>query len=88
MIPVINFLKDFHKIFPEISLQTPKVNVTVYEDNTSCIVMSKADKFTPSTKHITLKYHWFKEYAKNGLFNIEHVDTKLQLADIFTKPLD
>ena len=88
MIPVINLLEDFHKIFPEVSLQTPKVNVTVYEDNTSCIVMSQADKFTPRTKHITLKYHWFKEYAKNGLFNIEHVDTKLQLADIFTKPLD
>ena len=50
--------------------------------------MSQADKFTPRTKHITLKYHWFKEYAKSGLFNIEHVDTKLQLADIFTKPLD
>ena len=50
--------------------------------------MSQADKFTPRTKYITLKYHWFKEYAKNGLFNIEHANTKLQLADIFTKPLD
>ena len=38
--------------------------------------MSQADKFTPRTKHITLKYHWFKEYAKSGLFNIEHVDTR------------
>ena len=62
--------------------------MTVYEDNTSCIVMSQADKFTPRTKHITLKYHWFKKCAKSGLFYIEHVDTKLQLADIFTKPLD
>ena len=50
--------------------------------------MGQADKFTPRTKYITLKYHWFKEYTYNGLFNIEHVDTKLQLADIFTKPLD
>ena len=88
MIPVIHLIKDFHKIFPEITLTTPKVNVTIYEDNTSCIMMSESDKFTPRTKHITLKYHWFKEYAKNGLFNIEHINTKEQLADIFTKPLD
>ena len=67
---------------------TPKVNVTVYEDNTSCIMMSESDKFTPKTKHITLKYHWFKEYTKNGLFNIENINTKEQSVDIFTKPSD
>ena len=75
-------------MIPEISSQSPKVNVIVYKYNTSYIVMSQAYKFTPNTKHITLKYHWFKKYANNGLFNIEHVDNKLQLADILTKPLD
>ena len=50
--------------------------------------MSESHKVIPRTKHIILKYHWFNEYAKNGLFNIEHINTREQLIDIFTKPLD
>ena len=45
-------------------------------------------KFTPRTKHIALKYHWFKQYEKSGLFDIKYVNTHEQLADILTKPLD
>ena len=60
----------------------------MYEDNTACISIADSDKFTPRTKHIALKYHWFKKYAKEKLFDIVHVSTQDQLADYFTKPLD
>ena len=38
--------------------------------------------------YIALKYHHFRLYVSLGLVKIEHVDTKEQVADIFTKALD
>ena len=88
VLPVIETLKEFNKIFPQVSFLKPKVHCKVYEDNVSCIKMNESDKFIPRTKHISLKYHWFKEHARSGLFDIVYINTKEQLANILTKPLD
>ena len=39
-------------------------------------------------KHISIKYHHFQVFVANGHVKIKHFDTKEQIADIFTKPLD
>merc|ERR1739841_448567 len=67
VLPIINLLKEFQVVFPEISLPQPKVHCKVFEDNAACIKMAQSEKFTPRTKHIALKYHWFKQYEKSGL---------------------
>jgi len=41
----------------------------------------------PRTKHIAVKYHFFREHIQNGNINIEPIDTSIQVADILTKPL-
>ena len=87
MIPIISLLKEFQQVFEKNELPKPKVCVKVYEDNTAYISIAESDKFTPRTKQITLKYHWFKQYTRNGLFKIEHISTLDQLADMLTKPL-
>ena len=51
-------------------------------------MMTSSEKFTQRTKHITLKYHWFKKYVTDRLIEILHISTQDQLADIFTKLLD
>ena len=62
----------------------------LYEENTSCITMAESQKFTPRTKHISLKYHWFRSFIKGPkkMLNVKYINTKEQTADIFTKPLD
>jgi len=60
----------------------------VFEDNRSAIAIAEANKFTPRTKHIALKYHHFRNYVKNKAIQIFPIDTKEQTADIFTKPLE
>ena len=52
--------------------------------------MAEAQKFTPRTKHISLKYHWFRSFIKgpNKLLNIKYLHTKEQISDLLTKPLD
>jgi hypothetical protein len=52
--------------------------------------MAEAQKFTPRTKHISLKYHWFRTFiiGPRKLLNVKYINTKEQTADILTKSLD
>jgi hypothetical protein len=40
------------------------------------------------TKHIDIRYHFLRDHQQRGDIEIVYVNTKNQLADIFTKPLD
>ncbi len=60
---------------------------TIIEDNKGCVELANAPKMRPRTKHIALKYHHFCSHVANGVIKIKWIDTKHQLADIFTKPL-
>jgi hypothetical protein len=40
------------------------------------------------TKHIDIRYHFLRDSPTRGDIEISYVNTKDQLADIFTKPLD
>ena len=39
-------------------------------------------------KHINIKYHQFQSFVANGDVEIQHIDIKEQIADIFRKPQD
>jgi hypothetical protein len=40
------------------------------------------------TKHIDIRYHFLRDHQQRGDIEIAYVNTKNQLVDIFTKPLD
>ena len=66
--------------------------VTVWEDNNGCLTLANLDpgQNTPRSKFYDSKVHWFRSYLdKEGPspITVVKVDTELQLADIFTKPL-
>mmetsp|Transcript_7788 Transcript_7788/g.16658 ORF Transcript_7788/g.16658 Transcript_7788/m.16658 type:complete len:228 (+) Transcript_7788:167-850(+) len=87
VLPFLNMMKEIHDVFP---LQETKPNFfcRVWEDNRSCINVAENPKFTPRTKHIALKYHHFRRFVTNRTIKINPIDTREQIADIFTKPLD
>ena len=57
-------------------------------DNTSAINLSKNPILHSQTKHIDVRHHFVRDHVEKENIKIEYVDTKDQLADIFTKPLD
>jgi hypothetical protein len=59
----------------------------VFEDNNGALTLVKAPSMTPRSKHIAVKYHFFREYIVNGSIQIHCINTKFQKADIFTKGL-
>lgn len=63
------------------------VKPKLFIDNESAIKLLKNPEFHKRSKHIDVKYHFARDNVKKGLLELEHVPTKEQQADIFTKPL-
>jgi len=56
-------------------------------DNTSAINLSKNPVLHSRTKHIEIRHHFLRDHVQKKDCVLKFVDTKNQLADIFTKPL-
>ena len=56
-------------------------------DNTSAIMISKNPVLHSRTKHIEIRNHFIRDHVEKGDIELIHIDTKNQIADIFTKPL-
>jgi hypothetical protein len=64
-----------------------KEPITMLEDNNSCIKITQNNEFHQRTKHIDLKYHFIREAIEKKIVHIKRLDSKENIADIFTKPL-
>ena len=62
---------------------------TVHEDNNGAFTLANLDPghATPRSKFYDSKVHWFRSHLKPNEIEVKKIDTKLQLADIFTKVL-
>ena len=60
-----------------------------WEDNvgTQNLANNKGPLMTSRTKHIGIKYHWFRSKIQPDSIDILRIDTKQQRADISTKSL-
>ena len=69
-------------------LGVPQAAATLlYEDNDACIAMANAQKPTPRTRHMDIKYHVLCEWVERDLILLSRVDTTVNMADHFTKQL-
>ena len=60
---------------------------TIFEDNDATRILATSPRMTPRSKHIAVKYHFFREKVASGEVQIQRVDSSDQKADIFTKGL-
>jgi hypothetical protein len=69
-------------------LDIPQEAATVaYEDNDGCTSMANAQKPTPRTRHIDIKYFMLCDWVERDLIILERIDTSINLADHLTKTL-
>jgi hypothetical protein len=61
--------------------------VPLLRDNESAIKMADNPVEHSRTKHIAIQYHFLRDHQQKGDIEIAYINTKDQLADIFTKPL-
>ena len=86
VIPLIELLRELRAAIPR-NENSPTMHCTVHEDNQGCIDLVKTPRMRPRTKHIALKYHHFREYVRKKIVSVEYVESKEQIADIYTKAL-
>lgn len=60
---------------------------TLLCDNKAAIDFSNSPIENNRTKHIHIRYHFLRNLLKDKFFNLEYINSKSNLADIFTKPL-
>jgi histone deacetylase 1/2 len=84
-------LRILHKQITEamqLPMELTSTISTVFEDNRAAEILATKTppRLTPRSKHIAVKYHWFREQLSNEL-QIKAISTDNQKADIFTKAL-
>jgi hypothetical protein len=69
-------------------LNIPQEAATVaYEDNDGCTSMGNAQKPTPRTRHIDIKYFALCDWIERDLIVLERIDTSINPSDHLTKTL-
>ncbi len=64
-----------------------EVATLLYEDNSAYTAMANAQKPTPRTCHLDIKYFSLSEWVERDLMVLERIDTSINLLDHFTKSL-
>jgi hypothetical protein len=86
VIPFMDRINEMDGIFGDKSPK-PNIHCTLFEDNNGALELATSPCYRPRTKHIAIKYHHFREHVKLGKVAIKAINTKDQIADIFTKAL-
>ena len=60
---------------------------TVHEDNAGCVALANSESMRPCIKHLSAKWHHFRDQVQNGFVKVQKVDAHLSWADTLTKPL-
>jgi hypothetical protein len=71
-----------------IQLGYPQDQMFMFEDNQACISIAMQESSKRKTKHVELQVHHIRDLLKSGRIVMVHITTNIQLADIFTKPLN
>ncbi|UYV77084.1 hypothetical protein LAZ67_14003178 [Cordylochernes scorpioides] len=74
-----------NRLFSEISPLKEQPIIKV--DKASIIKLIKNPEFHKRTKHIEVRHYFVREKYQEGIFNVEHISGKDQVADIMTKGL-
>ena len=87
LIPMRGMVSEIGTTLGLVSSKQPLLHSTVFEDNNGARTLATVPRLTPRSKHIAVKYHFFRHHVASGTINVERIDTSEQKADIFTKGL-
>jgi len=88
LIPVRRLLGEIGTVLHLEFCNPSLMHSQVFEDNNGALALAESPKMTPRTKHIEVKYHWFRDSIgeKNGIV-LRKISSEDQKADILTKGL-
>jgi histone deacetylase 1/2 len=87
VIPLMDLIKETKSHGFDFPFAPAKIHCKAFEDNSGALEMAQTHKPRPRTKYINVKYHHFRAHVGKTI-TIHKIDTKDQIADGLTKPLD
>ena len=73
--------------FIEESVDGSLIPSVVHEDNAGCVALANSENMRPRTKHLSVKWHHFRDQVRNKKTIAQKIATDLNWADMLTKPL-
>lgn len=67
--------------------QREEESTVMYCDNMSTIKLSRNPVMHKRSKHIDVRFHFLRDLTNDGVVELVHCSTHVQIADILTKPL-
>ena len=90
-LPLLEVVKSVSQGFGVNQDCLTEFKVTIWEDNMGALALANNEpgQHTIRSKFCDVRVHWFRNiiHAKDSKMTVEKVDTKAQLADLFTKAL-
>ena len=77
LIPLRHIMLEVLKVF-WLKCDSYNSYTTTFEDNKGEIELAKGPKYRPQTKHISIKWHNFREHIKRGTSKIVYIETDKQ----------
>jgi hypothetical protein len=87
LLPLQNLFKEIAGALNVRKDDVQCMHTTIWEDNIGAMTLANLElpRMTPRSKHITVKYHWFRQHASNDGGADGGIVVKEQIDDIFTK---
>ena len=85
-LPVVWILQEMKKRGFPVFATTAQVHCRVFQDNSGAIAIANNPKYRPRTKHINVRYHFFRSQIGKHI-TVHSINSEDQVADVFTKPL-
>jgi hypothetical protein len=85
-LPVVWILQEMQQLGYPVHATKANVHCKVFQDNSGAIEIANYPKYRPRTKHINVRYHFFRSHVGKHI-TILPIGTLDQIADTLTKPL-
>ena len=88
MLPMCRLFQEIGSVMKLKLEEKGLLHSVIFEDNNGALGLATLPKLTPQTKHIAVKYHFFKDHiGEDKGIRIAKIESEFQKANIFTKGL-
>ncbi len=88
IIPLLSLAQEAATFGVINKVETPIIRCKIFEDNEGAVEMANVPKMRPRTKHLNIKYHFFRQFVEKGILQVLQFSGEQQIADVLTKPLE
>ena len=61
--------------------------ILLFEDNQGTIALAKNFMISGRSKHIRVRFHYVRQQIRDAVIRLSYINTKLNVADLFTEIL-